>query len=53
MINYKLEEEIELVRKSSLLVAATHAEIAKLIQPGITTIELDSVAEEFILDNGG
>ena len=53
MIYYKSEEEVELVRKSSLLVAKTHAEIAKLIKPGISSLELDHIAEEFIRDNGG
>ena len=53
MIYYKTEEEIELIRESSLLVAKTHAEVAKLIQPGVTTLELDKVAEEYIRDNGG
>ena len=53
MIYYKTEEEIELVRKSSLLVAKTHAEIAGLIKPGITTLALDKIAEEFVRDNGG
>ena len=53
MIYYKTEEEIELVRKSSLLVAKTHAEIAGLIKPGITSLALDKIAEEFIRDNGG
>jgi methionyl aminopeptidase len=53
MIHYKTEEEIELVRKSSLLVAKTHAEIAGLIKPGVTTQALDEIAEEFIRDNGG
>ena len=53
MIYYKTEEEIELVRKSSLLVAKAHAEVAKMIQPGVTTLQLDKRAEEFIRDNGG
>ncbi|GIR12812.1 MAG: hypothetical protein CM15mP23_13870 [Cryomorphaceae bacterium] len=53
MIFYKTEEEIELIRESSLLVAKTHAEMAKLIQPGVTTLELDKVAESFIRDHGG
>ena len=53
MIYYKTEEEIELIRESSLLVAKTHAEVAKLIQPGVTTLDLDKIAEEFIRDNGG
>ena len=48
---YKTHEEIELIRISSLLVAKTHGIIAGLIKPGITTIELDRLAEEFIRDN--
>ena len=50
---YKTEEEIDLIRESSLLVAKTLAEIAGLIKPGITTQALDEIAEEFIRDNGG
>ena len=50
---YKTEEEIDLIRESSLLVAKTHAEIAGLIEPGVTTLALDKIAEEFIMDNGG
>tara|TARA_B100001142_G_scaffold118468_1_gene120576 strand:+ start:13897 stop:14670 length:774 start_codon:yes stop_codon:yes gene_type:complete len=53
MISYKTEAEIDLIRESSLLVAKTHAEIAGLIEPGITTLALDRIAEEFIMDNGG
>lgn len=52
MIYYKNTEEIERIRESSLLVGRTLAEVAKLIKPGITGLELDKVAEEFILDNG-
>jgi methionyl aminopeptidase len=52
-INYKSVEEIELIRKSSLLVAQTLGEIAKIIRPGIKTIELNKLAETFIRDNGG
>jgi len=52
-INYRSAEEIELIRESSLLVSKTHAEIAKVIRPGIKTIELDKLAETFIRDNGG
>jgi methionyl aminopeptidase len=50
---YKSEEEIDLIRESSLLVAKTHANIAGLIKPGITTLALDKIAEEFIRDSGG
>ena len=53
MMYYKKEEEIDLIRESSLLVAKTHAEIAGLIKPGVTTLSLDLIAEEFIRDNGG
>jgi methionyl aminopeptidase len=52
MIFYKTGEEIELIRNSSLLVGKTLAELAKIIKPGVTTLDLDSVAEEFIRDNG-
>lgn len=52
MILYKTKEEIEYIRESSLLVAKTHALIASLIRPGITTIELDKQAEAFIRDHG-
>jgi len=50
-IFYKTDEEIELMRLSSLLVGKTLAEVAKLIKPGVTTEELDVMAEEFIRDN--
>ncbi len=53
MIYYKTAEEIELLRLSNMLVAKTHGEIAKIIRPGIKTIELDKRAEEFIRDSGG
>jgi methionyl aminopeptidase len=51
-INYKSVEEIELIRESSLLVSKTLGEIAKVIRPGIKTIELNKLAETFIRDNG-
>jgi len=53
MINYKTEEEIDLIRESSLLVAKTHAYIASYIKPGVKGIYLDKIAEEYIRDNGG
>ena len=51
MLYYKTQEEIEIIRESSLLVAKTLAEVAKMIRPGVTTLELDKVAESFIRDN--
>ena len=47
----KTEIEIELIRTSSLLVGKTIAEVARHIKPGITTLALDKIAEEFIRDH--
>lgn len=52
MVSIKSEEEIELLRESNLLVGMTLGEIAKHIRPGITTLELDRIAEEFIRSHG-
>ncbi|NCD70631.1 type I methionyl aminopeptidase [Mucilaginibacter agri] len=52
-IHYKTIEEIELIRESSLLVSKTLGEVAKVIAPGVKTIALNKLAEEFIRDNGG
>jgi methionyl aminopeptidase len=51
-IYLKTDEEIELIRESCLLVSKTIAETGKHIKEGISTIELDRIAEEFIRDNG-
>lgn len=52
MIHYKTNEEIELIRESSLLVAKTLAEVAGHIRPGVSTLKLDQIAESFIRDHG-
>ena len=48
----KTDEEVELLRESSLLVGKTLAVVAEGIRPGVTTLQLDAVAEEFIRDHG-
>ena len=48
----RTEEEIELIRQSSLLVGKTLAEVARSIRPGVKTSELDRIAESFIRDHG-
>ncbi|MGL4955592.1 MAG: type I methionyl aminopeptidase [Bacteroidales bacterium] len=48
----KTVEEIEILQENALLVSRVLAEIAKLIEPGVTGLQLDKVAEEFIRDNG-
>ena len=53
MIYLKTEEEIEKVRAASDLVSRTLGEVAKWIAPGVTTQKLDTIAREFICDNGG
>lgn len=52
MIFLKTDEEIELLRQANLLVGKTLAELAKIIQPGVTTRQLDKVADTFIRDHG-
>ncbi len=51
MLIYKTEEEIELLRESNLIVSKTLGEIAKHIKPGVSTAEIDKIAEEFIRDH--
>ena len=51
MIHYKTKAEIELMRESALLVSEAIAVVAAIIKPGVTTMQLDRIAEEFIKDN--
>ena len=51
MIHYKSKAEIELMRESSLLVSKTLALVAALIKPGLTTLHINNLADEFIKDN--
>ena len=48
----KTEDEIELMRQANQLVGKTLGELAKHIKPGVTTLQLDQIAEEFIRDHG-
>lgn len=48
----KTEEEIEFMREANRLVGMTLGELSKHIQPGVTTLQLDKIAEEFIRDHG-
>ena len=52
MIFLKTDEEIELLRISNQIVAKTLAEVAKYIEPGVSTEKLNKIADEFIRDNG-
>jgi methionyl aminopeptidase len=52
MIVPKTREEIEMMRESALVVSKTLGMIAAEIKPGVTTLQLDKLAEEFIRDQG-
>lgn len=53
MIIPKTREEIEIMRSAALLVSKTLGMLATEIKPGVTTLELDRMAEQYIRDNGG
>lgn len=51
MILTKTREEIELMRESALIVSKTLGMLAKEVKPGVSTLYLDKLAEEFIRDH--
>ncbi|HET9057898.1 MAG TPA: type I methionyl aminopeptidase [Chitinophagaceae bacterium] len=51
MVYHKTNAEIELMRESALLVGKAITEVAKAIKSGVTTRQLDLIAEKFILEN--
>src|SRR5699024_6514213 len=52
MIVIKTEEQIEKMRKAGEILADIHKEIAKMIKPGITTMEIDRFVEEYLKERG-
>lgn len=52
MITCKSSKELNYMRDAGRIVAQTHAELQKALKPGITTQELDRLAEDFILSKG-
>ena len=52
MIKLKTRAEIELMRESALIVSKTLGILAKEVKPGVTTLYLDKLAEEFIREQG-
>ncbi|MBI1317874.1 MAG: type I methionyl aminopeptidase [Candidatus Hydrogenedens sp.] len=52
MISLRSEREIGLLREANQIVARAHEAVAAVLKPGVTTAELDAVAEQVILDAG-
>ena len=53
MIDIKSKREIELMREACRVTALVHKAIEKAIKPGVSTLELDQIAEKVIRENGG
>jgi methionyl aminopeptidase len=51
MVYFKTDHEIALIKQNGILLGKTHAEVAKYIKPGVTTNQLNKIAEEYIQDN--
>ena len=52
MIYIKSQRELDKMRRAGEIVAKVHQRMAEIVAPGITTAELDSVAEEVIIKAG-
>jgi methionyl aminopeptidase len=53
MMIIKTEAEIAIMKESAMMVSKTLTEIAKILKPGMTTMQIDALALQFIKDNGG
>ncbi len=53
MIYIKTKKEIDYIRESCRIVAETLQLVKKHVKPGVSTIELDRIAEDYILSNDG
>lgn len=53
MVDIKSKREIELMKEVCRITALTHKAIEEAIRPGVTTLELDRIAEKTIRENGG
>jgi methionyl aminopeptidase len=51
LVYYKTEAEVALMKKAATLVSKTLAEVAKILKPGITTLQVDKLCAEFVKDN--
>ena len=53
MVSIKSDREIELMKETCKITAQTHEMLGKIIKPGMSTLELDIIAEDFIKSKGG
>jgi methionyl aminopeptidase len=53
MVQYKTDSDIQLMKQSAQVLAKAHAEVAKVIKPGVKTKTLNKIAEEYIRDHHG
>ena len=53
MIYLKTDEEVEIMRESNRILGMAYGEVAKAIAPGVTTAQLNHIADEFVRDHGG
>lgn len=51
MISYKSEIEVNLMKQSAMLVSETLTEVAKILKPGLTTLQIDNLCEQYVKDH--
>jgi methionyl aminopeptidase len=51
LVYYKTEAEVVLMKKAATLVSKTLTEVAKILKPGVTTLQIDKLCAEFVKDN--
>lgn len=51
MISYKSEIEVNLMKQSAMLVSETLTEVARILKPGLTTLQIDNLCEQYVKDH--
>jgi methionyl aminopeptidase len=51
LVYYKTEVEVAFMKKAAILVSKTLTEVAKMLKPGVTTLQIDKLCAEFVKDN--
>ncbi|MFC3810089.1 type I methionyl aminopeptidase [Lacihabitans lacunae] len=53
IIYLKSEDDAQIIKDNGVILGKAHAEVAKVLKPGVKTKDLDKIAEQYILDCGG